>query len=353
MRGTDIAEFYQQLAMLVDAKLPLPESLEKVGRVFPDAKFRAVLKDVSARVDAGESLAAVLERHPHYFDALHVQMIGIGESADVLSHMLFSIAALATFNTAFVTRVQQVTTYPILVLNAALVIFLGMAHYVTPHSAEIAQLFDEWTLYGEEPTPLPLGLRAMIWVSGVTHAVPALVLAVYGVIAFFSLWFLSGMKSSQAALMRVLQRVPGMRGLVSAQDTVLMCKGLSVLLGAGLAVPDALRKVHEMMKSTSVQVALMEVAESVERGGDWAVAVREAGPLDNLIALTIEHSPAETLPDEFDRLSQYFMTRVIGGTRSLLITLHSLLFILTVWTVWEVIRAMLTPMLFGMRGVMY
>ena len=340
MRGTDIAEFYHQLAVLVDANLPLPDSLKKLGAAFPNAPFRKVLAEVSARVDAGESFSAVLQDYPACFDPQHIEMVAAGESADALDRMLYAIAEVARFKTGFVLRMQQVATYPFVVLNFALVIFLGAAYFVAPSSLALVSGISP----GSDAS-MSLSLRIAELTSLFVHRFPFITIAVCLASVGISVWLLSGGRAAQGMLLRITSRIPGMRRFVHMQDTVLMCQSLSSLLPAGLSVPDACRKTAGMLGCLDMTRALNNVAARVESGMDWAPAIREEPSLDNMMALTIAHVPEEELSGELRGLADYFMTRVMYGTRSLLITWNAILFVVMVFVVWTAVQAMLMPLL--------
>ena len=339
MRGTDIAEFYHQLAVLVDANLPLPASLQKLGEAFPNPAFRKVLNDVSARVDAGERFSEVLADYPTVFDAQHVQMIEAGESADSLDRMLYAIAEVAQFKASFALRMQQIATYPFIVLNLAFILLLGFAYYVAPSGSALIRGMNP-----DSEASLPLGLRATEIFSQFVHQAPFVAVGLCALSMGMCIWMLSGQRRAQRVLFRLSGVLPGMKKFSRMQDMVLICESLTALLPAGLSVPEACRRTATMLGQIDMIRALNNVAAAVERGERWESAIRSERSLDNLIALTVEHVPEESLAVELRGLADHFMSRVVYGTRSLMITWNAFLFVVMVFVVLGVIRIMLTPM---------
>ena len=74
-RASDIADFYQQLALLVRSELPLPDSLIELAKYCPRRDFQEAVLAASDRVAKGEKLADAVAQSPRFFDPFHVQLI--------------------------------------------------------------------------------------------------------------------------------------------------------------------------------------------------------------------------------------------------------------------------------------
>src|SRR3954462_8740885 len=95
----DLVIFTRQLATMVDAGLAMVQSLQALAEQTTNKVMRDVIKDVTSRVEGGDSFSQALLKHPKVFNKLYVCMVDAGEKGGLLAEIL---ARLATFleNTA-------------------------------------------------------------------------------------------------------------------------------------------------------------------------------------------------------------------------------------------------------------
>jgi type IV pilus assembly protein PilC len=95
----DLVIFTRQLATMIDAGLAMVQSLQALAEQTTNKAMRDVIRDVTARVEAGDSFSEALMKHPKAFNRLYVSMVGAGEKGGLLAEIL---ARLATYleNTA-------------------------------------------------------------------------------------------------------------------------------------------------------------------------------------------------------------------------------------------------------------
>jgi general secretion pathway protein F len=90
--GRRLAAFSRQLAVLLEAGIPLDHALKISGEVADDAEFSAVIARVGRSVEEGSGLADAMARHPRVFDELYVSMVRAGEAGGALDQILKRLA---------------------------------------------------------------------------------------------------------------------------------------------------------------------------------------------------------------------------------------------------------------------
>src|SRR5215207_9102877 len=88
----DLAVFTRQFSVMIGAGLPLVQCLEILGTQAEDKNFGAVILATRADVEAGQSLADAMKRHPKAFDSLFTNMIAAGEAGGILDAILKRLA---------------------------------------------------------------------------------------------------------------------------------------------------------------------------------------------------------------------------------------------------------------------
>src|SRR5690348_5432970 len=140
--------FTRQLATMIDAGLAMVQSLQALAEQTTNKVMRDVIKDVTTRVEAGDSFSEALVKHPKVFNRLYVSMVGAGEKGGLLSEIL---ARLATYleNTARLRRkVKSAMMYPTVVTVVAICITIFLMVKVVPVFGDIFSSFG-----AKLPTP--------------------------------------------------------------------------------------------------------------------------------------------------------------------------------------------------------
>src|SRR5438128_268721 len=81
----DLVIFTRQLATMIDAGLAMVQSLQALAEQTTNKIMRDVIKDVCARVEAGDSFSEALVKHPKAFSRLYVCMVAAGEKGGMLA----------------------------------------------------------------------------------------------------------------------------------------------------------------------------------------------------------------------------------------------------------------------------
>jgi type IV pilus assembly protein PilC len=144
----DLVIFTRQLATMLDAGLAIVQSLQALAEQTTNKVMRDVIKDVTTRVEAGDSFSEALVKHPKVFNRLYVSMVGAGEKGGLLSEIL---ARLATYleNAARLRRkVKSAMMYPTVVTVVAILITIFLMVKVVPVFGDIFSSFG-----AQLPTP--------------------------------------------------------------------------------------------------------------------------------------------------------------------------------------------------------
>lgn len=89
----DIVVFTRQFSTMIDAGLPLVQSLDILAAQQPVKAFKEVLLAVKNDVEQGTTLADALKKHPRVFDDLYVGLVAAGEMGGMLDTILNRLAS--------------------------------------------------------------------------------------------------------------------------------------------------------------------------------------------------------------------------------------------------------------------
>src|SRR5258708_6378435 len=122
----DLAIFFKQFSVMIDAGLPLVQCLEIMGNNQENQYFKMVLIEVRASVESGSSLANAMRPFPKAFDDLMVNMIEAGEAGGILDTILQRLAGYVEKATKLQAAVKSALMYPVSIISIAALVVFGL-----------------------------------------------------------------------------------------------------------------------------------------------------------------------------------------------------------------------------------
>jgi type IV pilus assembly protein PilC len=118
--------FTRQLSTLLNAGLPLTQSLHTVAEQTESKQLTLVVNEVIGTVEGGTSLSESLAKHPKVFNDVYIALVAAGETSGTLDQALERIADQQEKDADMISKVRGALVYPIIVtfVIAAVVIFL-------------------------------------------------------------------------------------------------------------------------------------------------------------------------------------------------------------------------------------
>ena len=80
IKTKDKVLFSRQMSTLINAGLPLVQSLRSVGMQTVNKQFKQVINDVISDVEGGTAFNAALAKHPAVFNRVYVSLVAASET---------------------------------------------------------------------------------------------------------------------------------------------------------------------------------------------------------------------------------------------------------------------------------
>ena len=123
----ELAVFSRHLSVLIDAELPLIQSLNILAEEQEKNKyFKNVIKNIRADVEAGSSLNHAMRKYPKVFDDLYCNLVGTGEQSGSLDVMLTRLADYEERIVKLRSQVKQAMIYPVAIVSFAILVTIFM-----------------------------------------------------------------------------------------------------------------------------------------------------------------------------------------------------------------------------------
>jgi type II secretory pathway component PulF len=118
----DLAPFYRQFATLINAGLPLYQSLIALEGNTNNAKLKEVARAAQAQVQAGGKFSDVMQAYRWIFSPMQIELVRAAEKGGLLDQVLIRIAEYIEHELEIRRLVSRETLYPKLTLFMALMI---------------------------------------------------------------------------------------------------------------------------------------------------------------------------------------------------------------------------------------
>ena len=133
----ELALFTRQLASLLEAQLPLEQTLTALLEQSERPYMRDLIAAIRSEVMGGASLSDAMAQHPRDFTDIYRALIASGEHIGQLSSVLSRLADFVERRNALVQKVRLAFTYPAIVTAVALVIVIFLLTYVVPQIVSV------------------------------------------------------------------------------------------------------------------------------------------------------------------------------------------------------------------------
>src|SRR5512144_3388739 len=119
VKTRDIVIFTRQFATMINAGLPLVQSLTILAQQTENKSLQAVTRAVVYDVESGNTLADAFQKHPRAFTQLYVNMVAAGEAGGILDTILMRLATFLEKSDALMRKVKSAMVYPGVIISVA------------------------------------------------------------------------------------------------------------------------------------------------------------------------------------------------------------------------------------------
>jgi len=261
----EIVIFTRQLATMINAGVPIVQSLDILRDQTGNITFKKTLREVREDVKGGRTLSESLSKHPKIFDELVVSLTRAGESSGAIDVIMNRLADYLEKVMTLKRKIKGAMVYPIAVISFAVIVVMVMLVYVIPI---FANMFKDAGLKLPLPTLIVINLSTAL--RSYIHWI---------IIGFILLAFIIVRirKTERGRLLtdRFLLRVPVIGELIKKASIARMCRTLGTLLGNGVPILDSIQIVARVAGNRVIERAILYAREEVSRGRGLADPVEE------------------------------------------------------------------------------
>ena len=321
-----IAVFTRQLATMIDAGLPLVQSLEILSSQQEAKLFKNIIREIREDVEGGSTFAGALKKHPATFNELYTNLVVAGEEGGILDTILTRLANYIEKSEALKKKVKSALIYPATIVGVALIVVAILMIFVIP-------VFE--TLFKSAGQNLPLPTLIVLTLSKlikkyVVILIPAFILLFYMAKKYYQT------QNGRAVIDRLILKLPVFGPLLRKIAVARFSRTLGTLVSSGVPILDGLTIVSRTSGNKTIETAILSARASIREGETIAeplnrskifppmviqmISVGEStGALDNMLSKIAEFYEEEVdiavanLTSLLEPFLMIFLGVVIGG----------------------------------------
>jgi type II secretory pathway component PulF len=327
VKTKDKINFTRQLAILLKAGIPLLQSVELLSDQF-SGTLHSMLLAIRDDLKEGSSFATALNKYPHVFDKIYVQLVRAGEASGKLESLLDRLVIFYERKEVLRKRISGALTYPLIQFAVISLVVIFLMTAVVPQLA---------TAFAQKNKALPRPTRI---VMGASHFITSYYILIF--IFFFLLYvayvYIKSTNKGARLIDTIKLKIPVVKYFMRINAVVQFCQTLGLLIGAGVNLSESLDIVVSIIDNRILADTLNEARDKIIKQGKIAQYLKqtnlfppiaiymistgeESGQLDVMLT-TVAQNYEEELGEIADKMTAslgpimtIFMAVIVGFMR--------------------------------------
>ena len=312
VKRRSIAIFTRQLATMIDAGLPLVQSLEILASQQDSRAFKNIIREIREDVEKGSTFAGALRKHPATFDELYTNLVVAGEEGGILDNILTRLANYIEKSEALKKKVKSALVYPSVIVGVAIAVVMILMIFVIP-------VFE--TMFKSAGQTLPLPTLIVLTISKIIKKyvfifVPGMILLLYLLRKYHQT------ENGKRLIDRLLLKLPVLGPLFQKIAVARFSRTLGTLVSSGVPILDGLSIVSRTAGNKTIEIAILNARASIREGETIAEPLGRSGQFPPMVIQMISVGESTgALDSMLSKIADFYEEEVdiaVGNLTSLL-----------------------------------
>ncbi len=341
IKSKDKVLFARQLATLINAGLPLVQSLRNVAKQTQNKSLQVIVSQIIADVESGSAFSAALAKFPDTFNPIFINLVAAGEASGTLDASLARLADQSEKDADIVSKVRGAMVYPLIVLLVMVGVIIFMVVKVVPSVEVVYQ--------GIPGAKLPLITRFLVGIANFTTKFWWLELIVIGIgILFTTRW--AKTIAGRSVVDKAKMRMPPLGQLFMKLYMARFSRIGATLVASGVPLIQMLDITGKAINNVHVTASLTRATEKVKGGTALSEALKGDPNFLPLVGDMLRiGEESGTMEQMLGKSADYYEKEVDNQIRAISSTIEPILMILMGIVALIVVSAVLLP-IYGLAG---
>lgn len=276
-----LTQFTNQLAVLLNAGIPITKSLRVIEGQLPAGPMKRISTGLVEDVEGGTPLSEAMAKHEKVFDRLYTNMVRAGEAGGVQEEILNRLSGFLESSETIKSKVKGALAYPIAIMVVALAVLTLIFVFVIPRFRSVFESMGQkgsmhWT------TDLVIGIgehmKTMWWVY----------LLVVVFIVMLHRMMMAKVAGYKSVMHTLALRMPLFGTLVHKSMVARFARTFGTLIQSGVPHLEALEILVASTKNVHMRSAIENVQASIKEGAGFAVPMGESRMFDDIVVNMVD-----------------------------------------------------------------
>jgi type IV pilus assembly protein PilC len=307
----EIVLFSRQLATLINAKVPIVQSLRILEVQVNSKHLRKVINEVASKVEAGDSLSGAIAGYPNVFSGLYINLVHAGEMSGTLDESLLYLATQIEKDYDLRSKVVGALVYPLFIVSAMVIVGILMFIYVLPPMIAILQ---------ESAVDLPITTKILVAVTNFMQKF-WYILAVGILGAVIGGRFYARTYGGRYFIDWAKIHVPIFGKLARSVYMARFARNLSTLVAGGIPIVKALDSVADIVGNYVYRDIIFDASHQVQNGKSIALAFVDREEFPPIVSQMVQIGESTGKLQEILEKLAGFYEKEVDGVLKILTTL--------------------------------
>lgn len=341
VKGKDLQIFTRQFATLINAGIPVVDSLKILSEGLRPGLLKEAGAQVKTSIESGRSLADSMALVPSVFDKLYVNMIQAGEEAGILDGILQRLASYMEKSEKLKSQVKGALVYPCVIIVVAMLVIAGILVFIIP---KFMEFFNQ---AGKEPPALTMMVVSLsnsltqnwqMWLG----------IAIVGPILIGQYLKTDDGKDT---FDRFILKAPVFGEVVQKSSIARLTRTLSTLLSSGVGLIEAIDISAKTSGNIVIEQALIRCKDSVTQGRTFAAPLGKEKAFPEMVVQMISiGEQSGTLDVMLGKIADFYEDEVETAVKAMTSLLEPLLMVFLGGIIAVLVIAMYLP-IFNMAEI--
>lgn len=333
--------FARQLSTLINAGLPLVQSLRSVLDQTQSAPLKVVISQVIGDVEAGTNFSAALARHPKVFNQIFINLVAAGEASGTLDTALERIAFQQEKDAEIMGKVRGAMAYPGIVL----LVMGGVMGFMV-----VSVLPQVKNIYTDMPgAQLPITTRALLAVSDFVIGFWWLVIILLGVAAFVTTkWARSG--PGKVVIDKAKMKMWPVGPLFMKLYMARFARTATTLVASGVPLLQVLDITSKSVNNVHIQGSIERAIDKVKGGKALSVAIENDENFLPLVSKMLKiGEESGSIEQMLEKIAEYYEKEVDQQIKTISTIIEPVMMVILGVIAFIMVAAILLP-IYGLAG---
>ena len=350
VKQKELMVFTRQLATLIDAGLPLLQSLNVLSKQEPNPNLRATIVALGESVQGGSTFSEALSTYPKMFNKLFVNMVKAGEIGGVLEVVLNRLAEYQEKANRLRSKIVSAMVYPtiIMVITVGILVFLMLV--IVP---KFKEMFEGQNMELPALSQFVFNFSDNCMADSLVPYVPnavfflgMLAAAIIGI----SIWKRTP-KGGRAVDAMVL-KMPKIGDLTRVSSVARFSRTFGTLVSSGVPILQALLITRDTAGNVIVADAVTKIHDSVREGESIVTPMSTCNVFPPMMISMVDvGEETGQLPDMLMKVAEVYDEEVDNTVTALTAMLEPLMIVFLAVVVGSIVLAMFMPMMEIIKNV--